>query len=135
MFALANIALAPSDLREEYARIILKCCQSETIRQALEELMRTTFHSPFFDAMRAEFRAEGLAEGRTEGLAAGLAEGLAEGLAKGEGRALLAVLKARGFATGKQVQALISSCVDADQLELWAARAVTATTIDEVFAT
>ena len=131
MFALANIALAPSDLREEYARIILKCCQSETIRQALEELMRTTFHSPFFDAMRAEFRAEGLAEGRTEGLAAGLAEGLA----KGEGRALLAVLKARGFATGKQVQALISSCVDADQLELWAARAVTATTIDEVFAT
>ncbi len=131
VFALASIAAAPSDLRDEYIRIIFKCCQSETIRHALEELMRTTFNSPFFDAMRAEFRAEGLTEGRT----AGRAEGLAEGLAKGEGRALLAVLKARGFATGKQAQALISSCRDADQLELWATRAVTATTIDEVFAT
>lgn len=70
MFALASIAPAPSDLREEYAHIILKCCPSETTRQALEDLMRTTFKSPFFDAMRAEFRAEfraeGLAEGRAE---------------------------------------------------------------------
>jgi hypothetical protein len=105
MFALASIAPAPPDTRREYASIILKC-SSEKVRLALEELMETQFKSPFIE----RYTKQG-----------------ADGV-------LLAVLQARGFVVGQRVLALINSCLDTHQLELWAARAVTAATIDEVFA-
>jgi len=53
---------------------------------------------------------------------------------QGEERALLVVLKARGFTVREQIKSLISACTDPDQLELWISRAATATTLDEVFA-
>jgi hypothetical protein len=48
--------------------------------------------------------------------------------------ALIAVLAARSFTVLDQVRAMITACADPDQLQRWTARAVTATTIDEVFA-
>lgn len=113
MFALASIAPASPDLRDEYTSIILRC-SSKTIRQALEELLSTTFKSPFIEG----FRAEGRAEGRVEEAASDL----------------FTVLAARGIAVGKQVQAMVNSCADVDQLKLWITRAATATTSEEVFA-
>lgn len=133
IFALASIAPTSPGLREEYASIILKF-SSKKIRQALEELMETTFKSPFIERFREEGRAQGRAQGRTEGRTEGRAQGRAQGRAEVGEPALLAVLRTRGFPIGKQAQALINSCTDADQFVLWITRAVTATTIDEVFA-
>jgi hypothetical protein len=53
---------------------------------------------------------------------------------EGASSALLAVLAARSFTVLDQVRVLISACTDPAQLERWAARAVTAKTVDEVFA-
>jgi hypothetical protein len=117
MFALASIAPADPDLREEYVAIILKCSSKRT-RQALEELMSTTWKSPFIDAFRAEGRAEGRTEGRVEEAA----------------NDLFAVLAARGITVLGQSRALVSACTDLDQLREWLSRAATATTIEEVFA-
>jgi hypothetical protein len=109
VFALRGIAPASPDLREEYASIILKC-SSKRIRQALEELMATTFKSPFIEAFREEARVEEAVN------------------------ALFTVLTARGIAVLGQNRALITACADPDQLKKWISRAATATTIDEVLA-
>jgi hypothetical protein len=47
---------------------------------------------------------------------------------------LLMVLTARGLALVDKFRGLIDACADPEQLERWLSRAVTATTIDEVFA-
>jgi hypothetical protein len=39
-----------------------------------------------------------------------------------------------GFTVLDQARAMINACTDPDQLQRWAVRAVTAKTIDEVFA-
>jgi hypothetical protein len=87
---------------------------SARVSQALEELMATHFKSTFIESF--------------------IEKGIEKGIGQGEERALLAVLAARGFTIRKQVQALISACADPDQLEIWISRAVTAATIDGIFA-
>jgi hypothetical protein len=113
MFALSSIAPADPDRRLNYVNTIRQCT-TKRIREALEELMKTYFKDDFIDGY--------------------IKQGIEQGIGQGEERALLAVLKARGFTVRKQVKSLISACTDPDQLELWISRAVTATTIDEVFA-
>ncbi|NRQ37904.1 hypothetical protein HII36_39655 [Nonomuraea sp. NN258] len=56
-----------------------------------------------------------------------------KGVVKGEAGALMAVLEARNLAVGPEVQARISSCKDAQQLDKWVRRAATAHSIDEIF--
>jgi predicted transposase YdaD len=123
MFALASIAPACPDRRLMYAQLILEYSQkNKKTRQALEELMEDQFKDPFIQEFVEKGRAEGRAEGRVEGRMEALAG------------ALIAVLAARSFTVLDQVRAMITACADPDQLQRWTARAVTATTIDEVFA-
>jgi hypothetical protein len=62
-----------------------------------------------------------------------LAEGRAEGRAEGEARMLLRVLAARGIDVPDDIRARITGCSDLDQLERWADRALTATSVHELF--
>jgi hypothetical protein len=127
MFALASIKSASRDRYLSYAQTLLEYTHKNTrIRRALEELMETTFKVPFVVGY--------IEQGREEGHVQGLEEGRAEGLVEGASSALLAVLAARSFTVLDQVRVLISACTDPAQLERWAARAVTAKTVDEVFA-
>jgi hypothetical protein len=56
------------------------------------------------------------------------------GLVEGAARRLLTILTARGIAIVDQVRTPINECTDPDQLNKWATRAATSTTLDEVFA-
>ncbi|GAB3811926.1 hypothetical protein GCM10027605_52810 [Micromonospora zhanjiangensis] len=57
-----------------------------------------------------------------------------EGKAEGEARALLTVLAARGITVSDADRQRITECTDADQLETWVRRAVTAGSVDDIFA-
>lgn len=61
-------------------------------------------------------------------------QGRAEGEVKGEAKSLIAVLTARGITVPAEVQARINQTDDSERLMTWIRRAVTAETLDEVFA-
>jgi hypothetical protein len=63
------------------------------------------------------------------------ARGELRGELRGEARALLTVLAARGLNVDEDTRARIRACVDALTLDRWVTRAVTAATLDDVFAT
>jgi hypothetical protein len=111
------------DERQRMYYDIVAAALSMTAQRRLEEIMATTkeYQSDFARRYVAQGRAEGLAEGR------------AEGCAEGEARMLLMVLDARGIPTTPEVRDRIANCTDLQQLEAWARKAVTATTIDELF--
>jgi len=81
-------------------------------------------------AQLAKEAAEILAAARAEGEA----RGEARGLAKGEADALRTVLAARGFELTRAYDERIERCADCETLRGWVRRAVTATTLREVFA-
>jgi hypothetical protein len=60
-------------------------------------------------------------------------QGRAEGRVQGEAAAVLTVLDARGIEVPADARARITSCTDLDQLDSWIRRAVTATSIDQLF--
>jgi hypothetical protein len=60
--------------------------------------------------------------------------GKAEGIAEGKARMLLRQLRRKGFAVDAAVEARLADCKDDDQLDTWADRVLTATSLDEVFA-
>ncbi len=122
---LQAIATVDAGRREIYTRLI-RVTASSAVRRALEELMATAFRDEFVDGLLDRGRAEGEARGR--------AEGEARGRAKGEASMLLRVLAARGFAVPDDMRQRVQSCTDVAQLEAWGDRAVTATSLDEVFA-
>jgi len=55
------------------------------------------------------------------------------GEARGEAKILLRVLTARGFAVPDEVREHVVGCTDTDQLEARADRAVTASSITDIF--
>jgi hypothetical protein len=57
----------------------------------------------------------------------------ARGQAEGEAKALLRVLAARGVPLSQDDRDKITACTDASTLETWLDRAVTATTMADVF--
>jgi hypothetical protein len=63
----------------------------------------------------------------------GLAEGEAKGKAEGMAEALLTVLRARGLAVSPRREASNRACRDAQVLDAWLTRAVTAGRVGEVF--
>jgi hypothetical protein len=79
--------------------------------------MKTVIKDPFLDALAAE----------------GLAEGLAKGRAEGEAQMLLKYLGSR-FKVPARIRKRVMASTDTAQLESWFDRAVTAGTLDEVFA-
>jgi hypothetical protein len=126
------IAGAAVSDRARYTGLILALA-SEQARAELEVLMATAHKETLVDRLLDEGRAEGEARGRAEGEARGRAEGEARGRAEGEANLLLRVLRARGLAVPADVRDMITSCVDTAQLEAWFDRAITATSLDDVF--
>jgi len=116
MLALVSIAPATPDRRERYTRYI-RAVIPPAARDALEELLKTVIKDEFLDGI----------------LAQGEAKGEAKGKAKGEARMLLRYLATR-FDMPAEVSERVTSCADTAQLEAWFDRAVSAATLDEVFA-
>jgi hypothetical protein len=108
MFALRSIASADPVQRESYTRLI-ETILPETVRDPLEELLATKFPNAFIDGYIDKGRAEG------------------------EAHLLLRMLTARGISVPDGVHDRISSCTDTAQLEAWFDRAITATSIGEIF--
>ena len=88
-------------------------------RKMMEVMMQGTHE---FQTYSEKLRADGLAEGE------------ARGEIKGEARSLLLVLHGREFDVSDEVTERVMSCTDTALLESWLLRALTATSIDEVFA-
>src|SRR5947199_1913451 len=82
------------------------------------------------DAARSEGKREGKSEGKREGRSEGRVEGRAEGVAE----SILKVLEARGIAISEAQRQEILDCRDLAQLDRWLARAVLASSIEEITA-
>lgn len=54
-------------------------------------------------------------------------------ISQGEARAVLRFLDARGIEVTEEARARITGCTNPDQLDLWASRAVTANSVDDLF--
>lgn len=86
-------------------------------------VMDTSFlHSPFFERVRAEGREEGEAVGRLKAHAEVTAA------------AIFRILLRRGVAVSAENEKRIKTCTDLDALDKWLGNALTAVTIDDVFA-
>ncbi|MBA3548657.1 MAG: hypothetical protein H0T76_19400 [Nannocystis sp.] len=59
--------------------------------------------------------------------------GKAEGKALGEAQLLLKLLRFKGFTVSPELTARVESCQDIDQLDRWAERVLTATSLDDIF--
>ena len=57
-----------------------------------------------------------------------------EGKAEGEAKLLLRFLRRKGFVVDAATEARVTGCKDTEQLNTWADRILTATSLDEVFA-
>jgi hypothetical protein len=108
MFALCVIAGAPAELRDGYTRVI-RAVIPRKARDALEELMKTVLKDPFIDGY------------------------INQGRAQGEAQMLLRIMTARGIAVPEHFRLRVTECTDTAQLEAWFDRAITATTVDEIF--
>jgi len=69
-----------------------------------------------------------------EGKPKWLAKGRASGKAEGKAEMLLCVLAARDIAITPAIRERVLSCADLAQLETWAAKAVRANSVEDVFA-
>jgi flagellar biosynthesis/type III secretory pathway protein FliH len=84
---------------------------------------------------RAELRwQEGKEKGRTEGFQAGEEKGIQIGEARGEAKALLVVLRSRGFDIPKEVEQRIAECTDPVLLVSWLSRAATVSDVSDLLA-
>jgi hypothetical protein len=126
MFALRSIADAPGELRAGYTRLI-RALVPDSARASLEELMKTVLKDEFVDGLLDQGRSEGRIEGRSEGRSEGRIEEAA--------RIVLRILAARGLAVSADVREQVLRCADTSQLEAWADRAATASSIEEIFGT
>jgi hypothetical protein len=109
LLALQRIARVDAEHRQTYTRLI-RVTASDAVRQALEELMTTVFpRDDFIDGL------------------------LDQGRAEGEAKMLLRILAARGFVVPDDVRERVTGCTDLTQLESWGERAVTATSVTEIF--
>jgi hypothetical protein len=90
-----------------------------------------TMESPWAKA-RSEGRKEGRDEGRKEGRDEGRKEGRDEGRAEEAGRAVLAVLRVRGFVVSDAARERVLAERDPARLERWHERAILAASIADV---
>lgn len=95
-----------------YADVVLSVLP-EAVRRHLEAMLRSRTYEYRSDFARGYF---------------------SQGEAKGEANALLEVLDVRGIGVSEDLRARVVGCTDIDQLRVWLRRAVTAGSIDEVFA-
>ena len=113
MRVLEALAIVPADRRASYSRIV-RAVVSETVREELEQLMKTVIKDPFIDGL--------------------IEEGLTRGIQQGEADAILRVLDARGLKVTAAQRERITGCTDLKQLQDWITRAVTAAKVADIFA-
>jgi hypothetical protein len=123
-----NQRVADTPTARKYCEHIVKCAGMDRaerveLRQRIESAGDKQMVRTLFD----DLRDEGLAKGRDEGLAKGRFEGRAE--------ALLDVLSAGGVELSEADRERIRTCRDIDQLREWLARARTASSAEDLFAT
>ncbi|GIH78905.1 hypothetical protein [Planobispora longispora] len=98
------------------------------VRRLLEEIMTSTSWPVY-----SPFAREHYGRGREEGRAEGRAEGETKGGVREAARMVLLVLATRGLEVPDEVRDRITACTDLARLESWAARAVTARTVHDLF--
>jgi hypothetical protein len=116
MFTLTSLMTAPDHQRELYARYI-RAVVPPPVRKELNKLMSTIIKDPFMDRL----------------IAKGEAIGIARGEVTGEAKLLLRYLDSR-FTLPEQRRQQVEDCTDAGRIEAWFDQALTATTLDQVFA-
>lgn len=97
------------------------------VQQMMEELLNTTYRLPNSPTLRKEHEA-GLAEGREEAKAEAVVQAVEQGR-----KMVLRLLEARDLVPTKKQRETVEACEDPDTLELWADRAVTASSADDIF--
>lgn len=121
----ATIALAALvaclDLDAERATLY-----ADVVRSALGDAARAALETMMQSPERREFQSEFARKY--------VAVGKAEGKAEGEAQAVLAVLEARGLAVTAEQRERITACTDLAVLEGWIRHAVTAGSVDDLFA-
>jgi hypothetical protein len=85
------------------------------------------------DALIAKGKEQGRRAGLTEGRRAGLTEGRRAGLTEGLARAVLEVLAYRSLRVPAALRKRVLACRDEARLRRWLERAITATSVAEVF--
>jgi hypothetical protein len=108
MFTLTSLMTAPDHQRELYTRYI-RAVVPPPIRKELSKLMSTVIKDPFMDRL------------------------IAKGEVAGEAKLLLRYLDSR-FELPEQHRKQVEDCTDAGRIESWFDQALTATTLDQVFA-
>ena len=83
--------------------------------------------------MYATIREQLIAEGMADGLAKGMADGLAKGKAVGMTSMLEQLLDMRGLSLTHELRERLAGCQDENLLRRWFERAVTATSLTEIF--
>jgi hypothetical protein len=124
MLAVTAIRFARPERFERYTRYI-RALAPPSAREHLEALMKTELKDAFVDGLLDQGRAQGRVQGQAEGRAQGEAEGRAE--------MLLQLLGARFKLTGS-IRDRVKACTDTTQIGTWFDRAITANSLDEVFA-
>ena len=122
-----TVLTALGDLDTERVRLYVDLAMSSlggAARSALEALMQTKYE------YQSEFARKYVAQGREEGRR----EGLQQGRHEGEQEALLEVLDARGLQVDDSAHQRIMACTDLSQLKRWLRKAVTAESVQELFA-
>jgi hypothetical protein len=112
MFALVSLATLPDHRRELYSRYV-RAAVPRPVRKELNRLMSTVIKDPFIDRF--------------------IAKGKAEGQAMEAARMLLRYLDSR-FDVPDNRRKQIEDCTDAGPIEAWFDEALTATTLEQVFA-
>jgi hypothetical protein len=107
---------------------ILQAALPKAVRRRMEKLMRTGKYE-----YQSDFAKKYFARGEEKGREEGREQGREEGRAAGEARALLLVLRSRGIDVPAATARRIDAERDDARFEAWIRRAVTATTIDDVF--
>jgi hypothetical protein len=120
MFALTAIRSAPPERLARYTKY-LKALSPPPVRESLEMLMRIELKDPFVDGLIEQ----GLEQGRKKGLDQSLRQARAE--------MFLELLEAR-FSVPDSTRERIEACTDTDQVKAWFKRAISASSLDEVFA-
>jgi hypothetical protein len=140
MFALAAVKSAPLPRRLRYARYIRALAPSRA-RKPLEELMTTVLKDDFMDGLIAEGLQKGIEKGIEKGLQKGIEKGLRKGLKKGlekgslqKAQQMMLQLLDKRFSVPDDIRKRIETCTDTAAMDTWFDRAITATSLDEVFA-
>jgi len=116
VLGLIAAARLQADKLRAYTHFI-RVAASPAARQALEALMTFTYKDEWLDEIDAKAEARGEIKGRAEERA----------------QMVLRILAARGIAVTDGVRDRVLACADLDQLQAWADKAVTATSLGDVF--